>query len=147
MKDLRFKSPEEMGKYAKEFVLNAKPSLKGATVVGLSGELGAGKTTFVQGAARALGITDTVISPTFIIERVYPIAHSDFERLIHIDAYRLKDKSELSAIGWNEIIKNPKNLIFIEWPERLYDALPPSATNISFSHVSEHERSIALQAS
>ena len=79
---------------------------KEATVVGLYGNLGAGKTTFTQEVARLMGIKEKVISPTFIIERIYKInKKSPFERLIHIDAYRLENPKELKAIGFQEILK------------------------------------------
>lgn len=116
---------------AAAFVKRLAPS-RAATIVALSGELGAGKTTFTQGAARALGIEETVSSPTFVIEKVYDLRNQPFRRLIHIDAYRLKDSHELEMLGWNEKIANPENLIFVEWPERVPELMPRDAIRIRF---------------
>lgn len=110
--------------------LQCQPSC--ATVITLSGELGAGKTTFAQGIARALGVEETVSSPTFVIEKIYQLSGQQFEKLIHIDAYRLKNGHELDVLGWKEIIAEPKNLIVLEWPERVAEVMPENAIRIRF---------------
>ena len=95
--------------------------------------------------ARELGITETVTSPTFVIEKIYEIpasAKSRFKHLIHIDAYRLESPSELARLGFVEIVADSSNLIFIEWPERLGDLLPPTTIRLNFSHVNETTRKI-----
>ena len=113
-----------------------------ATVVALSGDLGAGKTTFVQTVAKHFGIEEQVSSPTFVIEKIYEIAHGAFARLIHIDAYRLKGAEELEALGWSEIVSDPANLILIEWPERVAELIPASAHRIALTFIDEHTRTI-----
>jgi tRNA threonylcarbamoyladenosine biosynthesis protein TsaE len=120
-----------------------------AWITGLSGELGAGKTTFVQAVARALGIAETVTSPTFVIEKIYAIPPSKegappsiFKHLIHIDAYRLESPGELARLGFNEIAADPANLILIEWPERVAELLPPDFKKISFAHIDESTREL-----
>src|SRR4051812_40158014 len=96
---------------------------RNATVIGLSGDLGSGKTTFTQSIAKALGVTENVTSPTFVIEKIYSLKNPstltelNFEHLIHIDAYRLESSRELLNLGWHDIVLDPKNLILIEWPE------------------------------
>ena len=117
---------------------------EGAVVVGLSGDLGAGKTTFSQAVARALGITETVTSPTFVIEKIYTIqpAKNGFSRLVHIDAYRLESPTELTKLGFASILADSRNLLLIEWPERLSTLLPSSATTLFFCHINETTRSI-----
>jgi|GEM_PF-1762334 len=95
-----------------------------ATILALSGDLGSGKTAFVKAFASALGITDTITSPTFVIEQIYLLpktnsATTAFDRLIHIDAYRLEKASELERLGWAEIAANPRNIICLEWPENV----------------------------
>lgn len=117
---------------AGRFVFSLTAGEHGATVVALSGELGAGKTTFAQGMARALGVEEQVTSPTFVIERVYPLSGQKFARLVHIDAYRLKGTHELPAIGWDELIADSGNLVIIEWPEMIPGALPQGALLVSF---------------
>ena len=91
----------------------------GAAIAALSGDLGAGKTTLTQAIARELGIKEQVISPTFIIMKFYDIDIYPWQKLVHIDAYRLKSKDELLRLGFAEIAKNPKNLIILEWPEQV----------------------------
>lgn len=115
-------SPAEMEQEAASFVDALQPETASATLITLSGELGTGKTTFTQYLAKALGITDTVNSPTFVIERVYGIPETEsmkYSRLIHIDAYRLQNDGELTALGFGEIMSHPKNLIVLEWPENV----------------------------
>ena len=117
-------SLEETEKIAWDFVMELSPRENGATVVGLYGDLGAGKTTFTQGLAKALNVSDNVLSPTFVIMKVYELPNSNFKHLIHIDAYRIDHSSELLHLGWQEIISDPHNLIIIEWPERIADIMP-----------------------
>jgi tRNA threonylcarbamoyladenosine biosynthesis protein TsaE len=134
--------------------LSAKNS--GATIVGLYGELGSGKTSFTQGVARTLGISETVVSPTFVIEKIYelqspkteteltsPPSNKNFSHLIHIDAYRLEKSSELLHLGWPEIIADSKNLILIEWPERVADIIPKHI-RINFRHIENEQREIEI---
>ena len=116
---------------AARFACSLVPRADGATVVALSGDLGAGKTTFVQAAAKALGVEETVVSPTFIIMQAFALPRGPFARLIHIDAYRLKSLHELEVLGWCELIAEPSNLIFIEWPEQVSGALPSSSQKVT----------------
>lgn len=101
-----------------------------ATVVALSGELGAGKTTFAQGLALALGVAETVASPTYILERVYALEGQKFTHLIHMDAYRLKGPHEMRVLGWEEMARERGNLIVLEWPERVEVLVPKNATRV-----------------
>lgn len=140
-------SLEETKAFAQEFVEGLTPSTEGATVVGLYGNLGAGKTSFTQGMAAALGISDTVNSPTFVIEKIYAIPEKEntqtFSHLIHIDSYRLEKSEEMLRLGWQEIISNPSNLIVVEWPERIADIMP-SHIKVNLSHISENEREVEV---
>ncbi|MBA3733437.1 tRNA (adenosine(37)-N6)-threonylcarbamoyltransferase complex ATPase subunit type 1 TsaE [Patescibacteria group bacterium] len=118
------KNLEETQQIALDFVRNLQPKENEATVIGLYGDLGAGKTSFTQGLSKALGILETVVSPTFVIEKIYELTNQQFTHLIHIDAYRLEKSEELLHLGWKEIISDPKNLIAVEWPERVVDIMP-----------------------
>ncbi|MBI3573681.1 tRNA (adenosine(37)-N6)-threonylcarbamoyltransferase complex ATPase subunit type 1 TsaE [Candidatus Kaiserbacteria bacterium] len=112
-------SLEDLPDFAKDFIARLpKTPRERAYVVGLRGELGAGKTTFVQELAQVLGVTNPVTSPTFVIVQTYPITHPSFSRLIHVDAYRLTPEGK-DTIGWKEYAADPENLILAEWPERL----------------------------
>ena len=115
-----------------------------ACVVGLYGDLGSGKTTFTKAVAKILGAKENITSPTFVIEKIYPILHSFFTKLVHIDAYRLESPEELKKLSWNETLANPKNLILIEWPENVFGILPENHMKINFKFVSENEREIEI---
>lgn len=136
------KSAEETGKMAKTILttLFKKKKNSKATVVGLSGDLGAGKTTFVKAVAKELGIKTRLSSPTFVLIKKYPLKHKDFKFLFHIDAYRFKNEKELLYLGWEEIIGNKEHLVFIEWPENVSKAMPKDAKYIQISHGGENER-------
>lgn len=98
----------------------------GATIIGLSGNLGAGKTAFTKCVAKELGIDEDVTSPTFVIMKIYSIGLSKsfpWKKLIHIDAYRLERGEELTVLGFEQLAKDADNLILIEWPENVKGAL------------------------
>jgi len=139
-------SIEEMQQIAKDFVETLKKTQNAATVVGLYGDLGAGKTTFTQSVAKAVGVEDHVVSPTFVIEKIYelPQPQTGFTHLIHIDAYRLEKSDELLHLGFQEITSDPNNLILIEWPERVADVMPEHI-KISFKTLENpNEREIEI---
>ncbi|PIR84163.1 tRNA (adenosine(37)-N6)-threonylcarbamoyltransferase complex ATPase subunit type 1 TsaE [Candidatus Kaiserbacteria bacterium CG10_big_fil_rev_8_21_14_0_10_51_14] len=125
-------SGEELQKIAAEYALQLVPKASGATLVTLRGELGAGKTTFVQGVAKALDVGEVVTSPTFVLEKIYKLEGKKFTHLVHIDAYRLKGAHELEHLGWEELLKDSGNLIVLEWPERVAEAIPEGAIRITF---------------
>jgi len=96
-----------------------------ATVLAISGDLGSGKTTLVQMLARQLGVTTTVTSPTFTIMKVYQLTGQfGFDRLVHIDAYRIETLAELQPLRLTEYLATPRTLLCIEWAELIADALP-----------------------
>lgn len=129
-------SEEEMAKEAAGFVAGLSPRER-ATVVAISGELGAGKTTFVKGIAKALGVTEHVTSPTFVILKIYDLQGQKYDRLIHMDAYRLKGEAHLKVLGWEGFVKDPKNLILVEWPEKIAGAIPEGAVKLSLEYSDE----------
>ncbi|MDP2650016.1 MAG: tRNA (adenosine(37)-N6)-threonylcarbamoyltransferase complex ATPase subunit type 1 TsaE [bacterium] len=132
---------QQLEEEARALLLTLTPSER-ATILALHGDLGAGKTAFTQALARELGITETVVSPTFVIMKVYDLSGQIYERLIHIDAYRLDDARELSVLGWSDMIQEPGNLIVVEWAERVKDILPIDATHIYFEHGKDDTRTI-----
>src|SRR5262249_48220610 len=125
---------------ARRFAKSLEPHAR-ATVVALSGDLGTGKTTFTQTVAKEFGVEDQVNSPTFVIEKIYECSQGLFVKLIHIDAYRLKGAHELEVLGWPEIVADPTNLILIEWPENVADAIPADATRVKITGADD-ERTI-----
>lgn len=142
-------SVEEMKQYARRFVEGITPRASEATVVGLSGELGSGKTTFVQGVARALSVEEPVTSPTFVIMKAYDIKpktknqkQKTFNRLLHVDAYRLDHGQELTDLGWKALLSEKSTLILLEWPERVKDILPKTMHTLHFTFINENTRGI-----
>ena len=121
------------------------PAAGGATLITLSGELGAGKTAFTKAVAKTLGVEDIVNSPTFVLEKIYKLGSSTskFVRLIHIDAYRLEKGSDLAPLGFDELMQDTENLILLEWPEKVADALPIPAVNIALTVQSDGSRIIS----
>lgn len=114
-------------------------------VLALHGDLGFGKTTFVQGLAKGLGITKNIISPTFILMRTYKIDGSGRKKfLYHIDLYRIEDEKDIEALGLIELMEDTQNLIVIEWPNKLEDLLPEDRTDIFFEYLGDDKRKIAF---
>lgn len=139
----------ETHKVATEFLANLKP---GVNVVALQGDLGSGKTAFTQEAGKLLGVMENMHSPTFVIMKIYEINETlaklvggRFKKFIHIDAYRLESADELLKLGWEELTKQPENLIFIEWPERVAEIIPKEAKKISFEFIDEQTREIEYE--
>lgn len=134
-------SPEETKNVAKEFLKTLSPR-SGATVIELVGDLGAGKTTFTKYLAEELEIKETVISPTFVIQKRYNISnHLYFKTLIHVDAYRFENQNEIRALALEKDLTNPENLILIEWPSKIQNHIPESI-KLHFEHVNETTRKI-----
>ena len=145
------KSLIETEEVAKQWLDNLPAPKHKATVVDLNGQLGSGKTTFTQAVARALGITENITSPTFVLMKIYEIsttgnagAVNKFKHLVHIDAYRLEEGSQLSALNFEQINSDPSNLVLIEWAENVKSGLPETISHVEFEHVGENERKITL---
>ena len=112
-------------------------------VLFLYGDLGAGKTTFVQGLAKGLGIQKRIISPTFVILRTYDRDKGNF---YHVDLYRLHGtKHELEEIGLLNMLQNSQNTFAIEWPEKMEEFKPQKRWEIYFTAVDENKREITIQ--
>ncbi len=120
------------------YELTRKNSLTNA-ILALQGDLGAGKTTFVQGLAKGLGISDLVQSPTFTYLQIYEGAVP----LYHFDLYRLNNESDFVLLGFEEYF-DMGGIVVIEWPERIASLIPPSAQLITLSHA-EGGRNALLQ--
>lgn len=115
----------------------------GAVVVALSGDLGAGKTTLVQLLAGGLGIGEVVTSPTFTIMKGYEASDKVFDRLVHMDAYRIESLDELKPLRPSEIFEAPRTLFCIEWAEKIAKVLPPETIFIDIKTKGE-ERQITV---
>lgn len=157
--------------FAKKIIrLSHSRNDKNTIIIGLFGNLGAGKTVFCQGFAKGLGITKNIHSPTFIIMKKYRIPKSKIKNqkskvqfknknleqkfptsnlqlptsIIHLDAYRLENLKELLDLGWNELIQNPKNIILIEWADKIRKILPKNSVKIKFEHKNKNRREISF---
>ena len=115
-----------------------------ATVLALKGDLGTGKTTFVQGLSKVVKDNLRIVSPTFILMRTY---EGDTKNLYHIDTYRLGDNAEKEIIelGFKDIINDPKNIVVIEWADKISGILPKGTIWIIFESISESERKITFK--
>lgn len=108
-----------------------------AIILALQGNLGSGKTTFTQGLAKFLKIKGRITSPTFVILK-------RFKNFYHFDCYRLNKPEEVLELGWREIISNPKNIIVIEWPEKIKKFLPKQTIYLKFKFLNESQRKISM---
>lgn len=130
----RVQNLSELETEAVRFVSSLSPQNEKATLVTLSGELGAGKTAFTKAVAKEFGVEETVTSPTFVLEKIYQLPQGKvFKRLVHIDAYRLESGSELAPLGFGELMQDGNNLILLEWPEKVADGLPTPSMKISIA--------------
>ena len=129
-------SPVETGKIAGELL----PLLAAKKIVCLYGELGSGKTTFVQGLAKALGVKKNIPSPTFILIREYPVKKLPITKLIHVDCYRLESEKDIRAVDLKEFWQDEKNLVVIEWAERIKSILPKERTDLCFEYANTDEK-------
>lgn len=124
---------EALQEEAARFARALSPQEHHATLITLSGELGAGKTSFTQGIARELGVGEAVTSPTFVLEKIYELSGKSFKRLAHIDAYRLEGDTSLVPLGWEDLYRDPATLIVLEWPELVASQLPEADTCVTLS--------------
>jgi len=115
-------------------VLSSCTSKDSAQAIGLSGDLGAGKTAFTKELAKLLGIEESITSPTFVIMKSYTIPqHAFLKTLVHIDAYRIESDDEMRVLKFPELMSDPTNLICIEWPERIQSILPHNMYMVSLA--------------
>ncbi len=120
--------PEFVSSFLNEVsTINSDTSL----LVELSGNLGAGKTTFTQELARQLETPEKITSPTFVLMKKYEIDFGQFKKIVHIDAYRIEDVSEISILNLPEIFADKENLILLEWPEKIAEILPEKKITVT----------------
>ena len=118
--------------------------LKSGDFIALFGELGGGKTTFVQGLVRGLGIKKRITSPTFIILREYKIPNKS-SNFYHIDLYRINmENNEAPELGLDEIIKEKRDIVVVEWAEKMGNILPKNRWEISFEYIDDNKRRITI---
>jgi tRNA threonylcarbamoyladenosine biosynthesis protein TsaE len=128
----------DRARIAKQILDQVPPEEKGATVIGISGDLGAGKTTLTSAIGEILGVSETIQSPTFVIAKRYRTTHPLFQSLVHMDAYRIDSIDELGPLGWDALCKEDKTLVVVEWPEKIKAALPSRTHLFSIAHDGDH---------
>jgi len=147
MKKHRTKKESETRVLAKKFAAEIlkKPNKNSAVVIGLVGELGAGKTTFVKSFLKEAGVKRKITSPTFIIMRRFRINKGLFSNVFHIDAYRIKTAKDLKPINAEKILEDPSNIVLVEWADRIEKDLPKSTIWVKFRYGKErNEREITF---
>lgn len=136
-------SLDALAREAASFLETLEPHTNHATLVTLSGDLGAGKTAFTQALAAALGVDEPITSPTFVIAKSYALPEGlSFSQLLHIDAYRLTTGAELDRIGFTDAYTDPTTFIVLEWPEMVADALPHADVAVTITTTAGDTRTI-----
>lgn len=133
-----------------------------AIVVGLEGDLGGGKTTFLQGFAKGLEIKEKILSPTFVILKKFQIPTKNYppsprtrlkgwqpsdlkpKTFFHLDCYRIKNSEEILNLGFKEIVSDPQNIVTIEWAEKIKKILPKKTILVKFKFIDKNKRKISI---
>ena len=129
-----------------ELACNLGKKIKGRAIFALEGDLGTGKTVFAKGLARGLGVKKTILSPTFVLMKIYPVRGNKYiKEFCHIDTYRLKNEKDLLAIGADEYLKKKNAVVAIEWPEKIKKLLGRSVKFVKLKHLEEDRRQIEIK--
>jgi len=138
---------KKLGENIAKKILKREAKKNQAFIIGLEGELGGGKTTFLQGFAKGLGIKQRITSPTFVIMKKFKIENCKFkiENFYHLDCYRVNKSKEILDLGFKEIISNPRNIVAIEWAERIKKILPKNTLIVRFEFIDETKRKICIR--
>lgn len=119
-------------------------TLNSGDIICLYGELGAGKTTFTQGIASRLRISDWIVSPTYTLIHQYNIPNNVLKKLYHVDLYRIETETELNELGLAEIFQHDESIIIIEWAEKAKGHLPKERIDIFFNYQNDNSRIIHI---
>lgn len=117
-----------------------------ACILALVGDLGAGKTTFSKTFLHQLGVKQHVQSPTFSIINSYDIAHNGFEKIFHIDTYRIEDLKELEVLHIEDVFNNPKHIVVIEWADKIKELIPKDSVWMHFDHDTMETRKVRIES-
>ncbi len=140
MKEYIVNNIDETNKVAEDLV----SKLKGKSVIALSGNLGAGKTTFVKAIANKLGVEENVTSPTFVLIKLYNTKDEKIKKIIHVDCYRLDRKEDLYEIGLEDYLEYKDSLVVIEWADKIVN-LPDDIIKINIKIIGENKRNIKIE--
>ncbi len=134
--------PSETKEAGKELALKILSSPGKGRILVLRGGLGAGKTTFLQGFARGLNIKRRILSPTFVIFNRFKLKSPHFKNFYHFDCYRIENFKEVEALGFKEIVSDSKNIVAVEWPEKIKKILPERVIELEFKILKDDKRKI-----
>jgi tRNA threonylcarbamoyladenosine biosynthesis protein TsaE len=136
--DFFSRSPEQ----TRRMGMRLGSALQAGDLICLQGDLGAGKTTFVQGIAQGWGSLDSVSSPTFILVNLY--RRDDGSRLFHMDAYRLDSTPEAEELDLDSMLA--ESALIVEWPERMAGLIPAERLWVNLEHIADEEREMKFNA-
>lgn len=135
-------SPKKTQELGEKISIDLKPG----GILALSGELGSGKTTFIQGLARGLGIKKRIVSPTFVFIRQYSLDNKPLTKaLYHVDLYRIDKALDARGLGLEEIFADPEAIVVIEWADRIKEILPKKRIDINFEYLTGDQRRIKIE--
>jgi len=140
---MKYESDSEKSTYL--FANSLGKKIKKGHLFGLIGDLGAGKTIFVKGFAKGLGVKENITSPTFVVMKVYDVHGSKkIKKMVHIDAYRVGGVEDLAAIGAEEYFEREDVVVLVEWAEEVKESLPKETKFITFNIKEKNSRSIFI---
>lgn len=113
-------------------------------VIALAGELAAGKTTLTKAILKAMNYKNRVSSPTFVLEKRYPVTFNEIREVIHLDFYRL-NPDQIDSFGWKEYLGQKNTLTIIEWPDRVKDHLPPKVKKFKLEIIDDQTRRLEIE--
>lgn len=137
---------KKLGQALAKKILKKTPARQ-AVILGLEGDLGGGKTTFLQGFAAGLSLKERILSPTFVIMRRYKMQSRKRETksFYHLDCYRLARPKEILSLGFKKIIADPRNIVAVEWAEKIKKLLPKQTIWLRFQFVDDKKRKISIK--
>lgn len=143
---MKLKIVSKSREQTQKFALSLLKSIKNNKVLAFNGDLGSGKTTFIQGLAKGLGIKDKILSPTFVIFKKYKVSnHKKIKWFYHFDLYRISSHEEVIDLGFEEIISDKISIVAIEWAEKIEKILPKDALKVKIKYLDKNSRKITFQ--
>ncbi|MDD5696550.1 MAG: tRNA (adenosine(37)-N6)-threonylcarbamoyltransferase complex ATPase subunit type 1 TsaE [Candidatus Pacebacteria bacterium] len=137
-------NPSETKEAGKELASEILSSPKKKRILALKGGLGAGKTTFLQGFAKGLGIRKRILSPTFVIFNRFKLKSPYFKNFYHFDCYRIESFREMEVLDFKEIVSDSGNIVAVEWPEKIRRILPKRIIELEFRILKNDKRKIII---
>lgn len=123
---------------------NLLSNLGDKNILALSGNLGAGKTTFVKFLAACLGVKENITSPTFVLLKVYEIEKQRYQKFVHVDCYRLDGNEDLVDIGLQDYVSDDGNLVLIEWADKISNLPKEKVLQIKIEILGETSRKFII---